>query len=55
MINIDGSTIVDKKGRKLASIVGEGKEVEVHRLPASSIGDYFAVLTWLIDWGYEVK
>lgn len=52
MINIDNRVVIDEKGRRLASIVDYGNFVKVKRFPACSVGDYFAVLTWLNDWGY---
>lgn len=52
MINIDGRTVVDERKTPLAKITDFGKYVRVNRLPACSIGDYFAILTWLNDWGY---
>lgn len=52
MINIDGMCVVDADKNKLARITDYGKYIRVRRLPACSLGDYFAILTWLDDWGY---
>lgn len=53
MINIDNRVVVDEKGTRLAKIFDYGKFVKVKMLPACSIGDYFCILTWLNDWGYN--
>ena len=52
MINIDNRVVVDEAGRRLAWLFDNGKFVRVKRLPACTIGDYFAILSWLLDWGY---
>ena len=53
MINIDGDTVIDKYGRQLARLSDYGRYVKVKRLQACTIGDYFAILNWLMDWGYN--
>lgn len=53
MINIDNRLVVDETGKRLAKISYYGKRVRVNRLPACSLGDYFAILLWLDDWGYH--
>lgn len=54
MINIDGRTVVDERKVPLARLYDYGVYVKVKRLPASTVGDYFAILNWLTDWGYNV-
>lgn len=52
MINIDNRIVVDENKTQLAKVFDYGKYVKVKRLPACSLGDYFAILAWLDDWGY---
>lgn len=54
MISIDGRIVVDEQKTPLAKVHDYGKYVKVRRLPACTIGDYFAILNWLTDWGYYV-
>ena len=53
MINIDGRIIVDERQVPLAKIHDFGKFLKVRRLPACTIGDYFVILNWLNEWGYN--
>ena len=54
MINIDGNFVYDERRVPLAKVLDFGRYVRVIRQPACSVGDYFAILTFLLDWGYRV-
>ena len=43
------NTICDEKGRPLVRIVHFGGKRWLNRTPACTLGDYFAVLCWLMD------
>lgn len=45
----EANTIYDEKGRELAKIDIYGHSRRIRRTPACSIGEYFAILTWLMD------
>lgn len=47
--------IVDEKNRTLASVALNDGHVEIHRFPCCSIGEYFAILSFLMDEGYIVE
>lgn len=53
MMNIDGKIVVDQLGRHLAKLMDYGKYIRVKRLPACTLGDYFVILNWLSEWGYN--
>lgn len=53
MININGRTVYDDRKIPLAKLEDHGTHVRVRRLPACSIGTFFAILNWLTDWGYR--
>lgn len=41
--------IYDEKGRALVKTVYYGKRKVLERTPACTIGEYFAVLSWIFD------
>ena len=41
--------IYDENNRILARIVYFGKRKTVERTPACTLGEYFAILTWLLE------
>ena len=47
-----GDYVVDEGGRKLARLAPDGWRIRVLRLPRCTIGDFFAILTWLNELGY---
>jgi len=54
MIKIGGDYVYDERRVPLAIVLDFGRYVKVIRQPACSVGDYFAILTFLLDWGYRV-
>lgn len=44
-----GNTIYDERGRALATVWYFGKRRAIERTPACTIGEYFAILSWLMD------
>lgn len=41
--------VYDEKNRMLARVVYYGERMVLERTPACSIGEYFAILSWLMD------
>lgn len=54
-MKIDGKVVYDERQLPLALLYDFGSHIRVKRLCACSIGDYFAILTWLVDKGYNVR
>ncbi len=48
-MRISKNSVFDKDGRKLARLVDYGDYKKVERTPCCSIGDYFAILVWLME------
>lgn len=48
-----GNTIFDERGRALAKFVYYGKRRDIERTPTCTIGEYFAILSWLMDQNEE--
>lgn len=45
----EANTIYDEKGRELAKVDVFRSGRRIRRTPACTIGEYFAILTWLMD------
>ena len=45
----EANTVYDEKGRALAKIDVFHSGRRLRRTPACSLGEYFAILTWLMD------
>lgn len=43
------NTIYDENGRPLVKIVNYGKKKRLERTAACTIGEYFAILSWMMD------
>jgi hypothetical protein len=54
-MKLDGKVVYDERQLPLALLYDYGSFIRVRRLCACSIGDYFAILTWLVDKGFDVK
>lgn len=51
---LESNTVYDDKDRALATISFVNKVPRVRRTCACTIGEYFAILTWLIDFDEQV-
>jgi len=49
-----GNVIYDENNRALVRYVYYGKERVIERTPGCTIGEYFAVLTWLLERNEQV-
>ena len=49
MYKEEANTVYDEKGRALAKIDVLHNGRRIRRTPACTIGEYFAILSWLMD------
>ena len=49
MYKEEANTVYDEKGRALARIDVCHNMRYIHRTPACTIGEYFAILSWFLD------
>jgi len=55
MTDISGNIVKDEKGRVLATLYEVDGVIRVARTPLCSIGEFFLILTYLQDLGFDVK
>lgn len=55
MTSLNGYQVKDEKGRILATLFEIGGAVRVVRTAECSIGEFFYILTFLNDLGYNAK
>lgn len=47
-------SVKNGEGRELARLTFLGKNVFITRMPCCTIGEYFCVLSYLMDEGYDI-
>lgn len=47
--NLKNNIVTDKDGRELVEVEKYGNRTKLRRLSACTVGEYFAVLSWMMD------
>ena len=55
VLKLAGDIFVGMDGKVLVRLEDHGSYYRALKLPRCSIGDYFAVLSCLVDWGYNAR
>jgi len=54
-LNMHGCKVKDENGVHLADLFEDGGQIVVSRTPACSAGDYFYILGYIRDLGFDVR